>query len=884
MKILCDLKAFLLSCSTVLFNRQHTTHKFTYTKLLKSSKSMKNWSYFVLFMILLNSCKSEMTEEDTFRIGFSQCVSDVEWRQTMNQEITREIFKYPHLKLVMRDAKNDVELQAQQIRELVSEKVDLLIVSPKEVTALTPVLEAVANQGVPIVVVDRKTLSDNYTAFVGADNFEIGKTAAEYAARLLNEKGKVLEIWGDKTTSPAQNRHKGFHEALKKYPQIQVIAQVSGNWLEETTLQNIPQYAHVLDDIQLVYAHNDQMAHGVYEYRKQLKLTNPIHYIGVDGMPSQAIKWIANREQTASLIYPTGGKEAIQLANKILTHQSYQKENQLPTAVIDSTNIRIMQVNAENMQKQEADIDLKNNQLEQSEKIKFYGLIVIILTVAILILVLIGFYFTHKARQKLRHQHDKIVTQQKELKQKQQEILARNEELQQNQEEILAQRDYISQKNEQLNLQKEEISKRFEDVKVLSEIGQKITSSIQIDTIVTHIYQGINQLTDAPNFEVGILNAEHIEYFGFREHQAHLSQTIYIRGAYARLSNISIKTQREIIINSKKDIEKYIIGNALNRYHESSANSMVYMPLFVENRVMGVMVVKSPNENAYSELHINILRNLASYISVALDNAKAYRQISFKNKKITESIRAARMIQRAILPTPEQLKACFKDYFVLFLPKDIVSGDFYWMSRTEQRTFIAVVDCTGHGVPGAFMSMIGSALLNKIVNEQQKVNPAHILELLNKGIVTALRQYESGDRNGMDICFCSLENQENGVKLTYAGAKSPLYFKTKSEEKLQILKPSISLIGGGFHKHQHPFKNQEISLQTNDIVYLSTDGFIDQNNKKRTKFGKASFIRLLQSVSVLSCSEQYQTLTEALNIHQQDEAQRDDITVLGIQI
>ena len=177
------------------------------------------------------------------------------------------------------------------------------------------------------------------------------------------------------------------------------------------------------------------------------------------------------------------------------------------------------------------------------------------------------------------------------------------------------------------------------------------------------------------------------------------------------------------------------------------------------------------------------MRSLASYTTIALDNTKAYELIEQKNNKITDSIRYAKTIQEAILPTQEHLSNLLGNFFLVFMPKDIVSGDFYWIDKKDEYIFLAVADCTGHGVPGAFMSLVGNNMLNEIVREEQEYEPERILKRLNERIRLALRQEEDANRDGMDIGICRFKQLPNGkTEMAFAGAKRPLYVVTPENE------------------------------------------------------------------------------------------------------
>ena len=220
----------------------------------------------------------------------------------------------------------------------------------------------------------------------------------------------------------------------------------------------------------------------------------------------------------------------------------------------------------------------------------------------------------------------------------------------------------------------------------------------------------------------------------------------------------------------------------------------------------------------------------------------------------------------------------------MFRPKDIVSGDFYKYSYIGGYHFIIVVDCTGHGVPGAFMSMIGNSLLNEIINEKQIYEPAEILTQLNKGVISALNQEHTDNRDGMDVCLCRIEKGEN-TKILFSGAKRDLIYYKASNNSLEFLKGERKSIGGNLSvRNLQKFTNQELNLSQGDVLYLTTDGFIDQNDKKRKRFGSKKFNNLLKDNAEKPLNEQKIILENALDEWQQGVEQRDDITVLGIKI
>ncbi|MBI4930632.1 MAG: tetratricopeptide repeat protein [Bacteroidetes bacterium] len=252
-----------------------------------------------------------------------------------------------------------------------------------------------------------------------------------------------------------------------------------------------------------------------------------------------------------------------------------------------------------------------------------------------------------------------------------------------------------------------------------------------------------------------------------------------------------------------------------------------------------------------------------------------------KNKHITDSINYAKRIQDSILPSKEELSNCFSGYFIFFQPREIVSGDFYWLSNQNGKTILAVADCTGHGVPGAFMSMIGNTLLNEIVNEKRIFQPAEILNHLNEGIVHALHQESRSQDDGMDISVCLFDNEKN--KITFAGANHSMY--VVQNNSIEEIKGDIFSIGSMFGKKNFSFTQQEIALLKNSSVYFSTDGFADQvGGKSGKKFLVKQMQELLVNISSLNIKEQEEKIKNAFEEWKGNYSQLDDVLVAGIKI
>jgi len=256
--------------------------------------------------------------------------------------------------------------------------------------------------------------------------------------------------------------------------------------------------------------------------------------------------------------------------------------------------------------------------------------------------------------------------------------------------------------------------------------------------------------------------------------------------------------------------------------------------------------------------------------------------ITEQSIKITASIRYAQTIQKAILPTRQKLLTLVQDYFVLYLPKDVVSGDFYWGAKVDNYDFIAVSDCTGHGVPGAFMSMIGYADLNKIVRERKIIDTVDIMEALHAEIYEDLTQEENQNRDGMDICFCRLQKLDNQTtEVVFTGAKQDLLIF--QDEELKIIRGNKRSIGGR-QNLQKKFTAHRFVVKNNTTLYLTSDGFTDQNNEARQRFGRKEFYKLITEIGHLPLIEQKNKLNQSLKRHQGKAEQRDDITVLALRV
>lgn len=390
---------------------------------------MKN--YLLLSILCLAGILMSCTQKHTrYRIGVSQC-SDDEWRHKMNNEIVREALFYDGVEVEIRTAKDNNRNQIADIKYFIDKKVDLLIVAPNEAAAITPVVEKVYRQGIPVVVIDRKILSDKYTAFVGADNYEIGKDVGQYILNRLHGKGKVLEITGLEGSTPAMERHKGLTDVLKEEPGIEITASVDGAWLQSVAGEKMDSVFQTNKNIDLVFAQNDRMAIGAYLSARQQQLEKEMLFVGIDALPGKeyGVEQIINGVLDATFIYPTGGDKVVQVAMDILEKRPYERDTKLSTALVDKTNARVMQLQTDHITEQDGKIERLNNQVNEylsrysAQTMFLYACLIILLLFAALLAIIVRAYWTKnrmnmelsRQKKKLEEQRDQLISLSKQL-------------------------------------------------------------------------------------------------------------------------------------------------------------------------------------------------------------------------------------------------------------------------------------------------------------------------------------------------------------------------------------------------------------------------------------------------------------------------------------
>lgn len=365
----------------------------------------------ILLLTALLSCSFPERKAD-YIIGVSQC-SDDEWREKMNMELRREASFYPGVEIIITSAHDDNSQQIKDIDALVAKGVDLLIVAPNEADAIAPAVDKIYDSGIPVVLVDRKTGSDKYTAYVGADNYRIGYEIGKYVAGRLNGRGKVVELMGLYRSTPGRERHAGFTDALEEFPGIDIVASADAGWSHASAAAVFDSILTTTPDIDIVVSHNDRMALGAYESARKAGREKDMLFIGVDALtaPGLGVDKVLDGTLDATFIYPTGGDKVIDVAMSILKGQAYEDEILLSTALVNTGNARILQMQTSHINALDEKIEQLNSRLDNS-RLRFYSYR-IYLTICIVLLIAVAtlLLFIFRERNRLRQQGKELVRQ-----------------------------------------------------------------------------------------------------------------------------------------------------------------------------------------------------------------------------------------------------------------------------------------------------------------------------------------------------------------------------------------------------------------------------------------------------------------------------------------
>ena len=362
--------------------------------------------YVVLLLLVLVSCSDRRTV-----IGVSQCSDDI-WRQKVNREIKIGQYQYKNVDVVFASADNNGQRQARQIDSLVKTKVDLLVVAPSDVKTVAPAIERAYRAGIPVILYDRMIESTHYTAYIGTDNVAIGKEVADYLAHQLQGRGTVVEITGERGSTPVADRHRGFMQGMKAFPQIQVVT-LEGDWNLAGAKKLMRQYMDAGKPVDAVFGHNDAEAWGAQQAAKEKNREKKMLFVGIDGLPgeNQGVDLVDKGVMTASYIYPTKGETIVPLAMNILQGKPYKRMNYFQSVLVTAENAKLIDMQYKEIEGQTANLNAIYSSINEYMKMYRWQKIISILAVAVVVLLLIMIFY----RRKVHREKEKLNKQRKQM-------------------------------------------------------------------------------------------------------------------------------------------------------------------------------------------------------------------------------------------------------------------------------------------------------------------------------------------------------------------------------------------------------------------------------------------------------------------------------------
>lgn len=375
----------------------------------------------ILCSLLLCSCGNKPKK---YIIGVSQCSMDA-WREKLNSELQTAEYLNDSIEVRLASADDDNDSQLSQINYFIDQGVSLLIISPNQVNTISPALERAQQKGIPVILVDRKTQSKKYTAFIGCDNYLLGKLVGDYIAQRLKGKGRIVEIRGLDDSSPAIDRHRGFVDALNAYPDLQIVASESGDWKEQSGSEVMKRVLSKTQDFDYVFAQNDRMAYGAYKVACEHGLQDKCRFVGVDGLAGKhgGLELVRQGVLEASMLYPTKGDEVIALAMKILRHEPFVRDNYLPTSIVTRNNAELILMEAKDSEQQRSSLDMlhrKVSQYNSAYHVQRFFTLGLVLLVVLIVVVAIYMFRSYLVKTRLNEQ---LAQSNDELKRLNEEVL-----------------------------------------------------------------------------------------------------------------------------------------------------------------------------------------------------------------------------------------------------------------------------------------------------------------------------------------------------------------------------------------------------------------------------------------------------------------------------
>jgi ABC-type sugar transport system substrate-binding protein/AraC-like DNA-binding protein/nitrogen-specific signal transduction histidine kinase/ActR/RegA family two-component response regulator len=376
----------------------------------------------------------EDDDKDKISIGFSQSIDNDIWRKSMNRSMEIEAALHPEISLTIYNANRQAKKQVQDIEKFIADKVDIIIISPFESDSIVTAIEKAEAKGIPVIIVDRKANTSNYTAYLGADNVEVGRIAGRHIASLSKGNANVIEIKGSYYTSPGLERSLGFSQIINQYPNIKVISIDAQK--DELPKDLFTKILKSTPNINYVYAYNDVIAYQAYKAAKSEKAQNKIKFIGVDGVngPNGGIQLVQDGILESTILYPTGGSEAIKLALRIANKEIVPKNNKLNTILIDALNADIMSNQFDKITIQQSDIEqqqsvIRNQEEKYSSQNNLLKLLfsLFILTLGLAVFSIYSRITISRKKRELEETNKKIKSQRNEIKKFSEELKKRNE-------------------------------------------------------------------------------------------------------------------------------------------------------------------------------------------------------------------------------------------------------------------------------------------------------------------------------------------------------------------------------------------------------------------------------------------------------------------------
>ncbi len=389
----------------------------------------------ISLVLLLHSCNSSEDDKKEISIGFSQSISESDiWRKSMDHAMEVEASLHPDVKLTISVTDRNVKKQIEDVDKMIEQRMDVIIIAPYESDSIVPVIEKANQRGIPVIIVDRKVNTTNYTAFLGADNVEIGKIAGKQIVSLSKGHANVVEIRGESITTPGTERSFGFRQIIDQYSAIHRISINNDDFNSPSS-----KFVKILDslpNIDYVFAFNDIIAYNAWKIAKKKKPNNHIKFIGVDGLngPNGGLQLVKDGVLSGTVLYPTGGAEAIKLALRISNNEIVSKNNKLNTTLIDSLNAEIMSSQFDKITLQQSDIEKQQNFIK--DQIKKYSsqsnLLKISITLSILLFLLTVYsiysrIIISRKKKELEKTNEKVISQRNEIEKYVEEIKLSNE-------------------------------------------------------------------------------------------------------------------------------------------------------------------------------------------------------------------------------------------------------------------------------------------------------------------------------------------------------------------------------------------------------------------------------------------------------------------------